>query len=394
MPDHWHETTLGEVAALNSESVRGQDEGFKFRYVDIGSVSASSGISTDSLESHELGTAPSRAQRIIRSADVLVSTVRPNLRAFAQVPAELDGEVASTGFAVVRARDRVEPGFVWVLVRSEAFVGHLIERATGSNYPAVKSADVGSFAFALPPLQEQRRIVDLVRSIDTYIDSLETQIETTRTARSALLSELLSNPGDDWKETTLGEVGEVNPKEAPLAEDAPFVPMDAVNVGQRWVEYTEPRGTRSGARARAGDVLFARITPCLENGKTAQVQREIDRCGGSTEFIVLRGTERLDPDFLYFWATDRNVRERAANLMTGSTGRQRLSPKDLASMTLSVPPISEQRRIVDLVGSFDEQISSLESQVESVRALRSGVLSELLSGERLLDDSYDRAVGL
>ena len=184
---------------------------------------------------------------------------------------------------------------------------------------------------------------------------------------------------DHWQETTLGEVGEVNPKEAPLAEDAPFVPMDAVNVGQRWVEYTEPRGTRSGARARAGDVLFARITPCLENGKTAQVQNEIDRCGGSTEFIVLRGTERLDPDFLYFWATDQNVRERAANLMTGSTGRQRLSPKDLAAMTLSVPPISEQRRIVDLVGSIDTYIDSLETQIETTRTARNGLSIRLLS---------------
>ena len=184
---------------------------------------------------------------------------------------------------------------------------------------------------------------------------------------------------DHWQETTLGEVGEVNPKAAPLAEDAPFVPMDAVNVGQRWVEYTEPRGSRSGARARAGDVLFARITPCLENGKTAQVQREIDRCGGSTEFIVLRGTERLDADFLYFWATDRNVRERAANLMTGSTGRQRLSPKDLAAMTLSVPPISEQRRIVDLVESIDNHIDALQGQIDATRTARQGVLSELLS---------------
>jgi len=183
---------------------------------------------------------------------------------------------------------------------------------------------------------------------------------------------------EHWQETTLGEVGEVNPKEAPLAEDAPFVPMDAVNVGQRWVEYTEPRGTRSGARARAGDVLFARITPCLENGKTAQVQSEIDRCGGSTEFIVLRGTERLDADFLYFWATDRNVRERAANLMTGSTGRQRLSPKDLAAMTLSVPPLSEQRRIVDLVGSIDTYIDSLETQIETTRTARIALTTALL----------------
>jgi len=74
--------------------------------------------------------------------------------------------------------------------------------------------------------------------------------------------------------------------------------------------------------------------------------------------------------------------------------RSKLTQAAMKSIRLFIPPLDEQRRIVDLVGSIDEQISSLESQVESVRAFRSGVLSELLSGERLLDESYDMAVGL
>ena len=204
---------------------------------------------------------------------------------------------------------------------------------------------------------------------------------------------------DHWQLTTLGEVAEVNPKELPLPEDAPFVPMDAVNAGQRWVEYIEPRGKRSGARARAGDVLFARITPCLENGKTAQVQPEIERCGGSTEFIVLRGSDRLDPDFLYVWATDRSVRKAAASLMTGSTGRQRLSAKDLAAMSLALPPVREQRRIVDFVESIDSCIDCLQTQVEVTRAARSALLADLLSNpgddwvSMLLGDAFDIRMG-
>jgi len=192
MPDHWQDTTLGEIIALNPESIRGRDANFEFRYVDIGSVSASLGIDIRALESHELSDAPSRAQRVIRRSDVLVSTVRPNLRAFAQVPPELDGEVASTGFAVLRAGDQVDAGFIWVLVRSEDFVRHLVERATGSNYPAVKAADVGSFPMVLPPLGEQRRIVDLVGSFDEQVSCLESQVESVRSFRSGVLSELLS----------------------------------------------------------------------------------------------------------------------------------------------------------------------------------------------------------
>ena len=392
MPDHWRTVFLRELfEETNSRKGEVSDAFPVLSVLKTGSIVRSEDYFNRSVASRDTSK-----YKVVEPDWWAYSTIHINEGSIAPNRLGFAG-VVSPMYTTMRWNSSSDDSEFWSLrLLSTEMINQYDSFASGTvnRRKSLKFKKFADISVAVPPLDEQRRIVDLVGSIDTYIDSLETQIETTRTARSALLSELLSNPGDDWQETTLGEVGEVNPKEAPLAEDAPFVPMDAVNVGQRWVEYTEPRGTRSGARARAGDVLFARITPCLENGKTAQVQNEIDRCGGSTEFIVLRGSERVDADFLYFWATDRNVRERAANLMTGSTGRQRLSPKDLASMTLSVPPLDEQRRIVDLVGSLDEQISLLESQVESVRALRSGVLSELLSGERLLDESYDLAVGI
>jgi type I restriction enzyme S subunit len=184
---------------------------------------------------------------------------------------------------------------------------------------------------------------------------------------------------EGWTETTLGEAAFLNPKESALSIDAPFIPMDAVHVGKRFVQYVEPRGQRTGARASSGDVLFARITPCLENGKVAQVQNEIGRCGGSTEFIVIRGSHIIDSSYVYFWATWSETRNRATRLMTGTTGRQRLSPKDLGAMSLLLPPLAEQRRIVDVVSSVDSYIDALQQQADSARVARNAVLHELLS---------------
>ena len=76
-----------------------------------------------------------------------------------------------------------------------------------------------------------------------------------------------------------------------------------------------------------------------------------------------------------------------------TTGIRNLRTKDYLLREIAVPPIEEQKRIVDLIGSFDEQISALERQVDAARGTRSGVLAELLSGDRLLDESYDKAVG-
>ena len=184
---------------------------------------------------------------------------------------------------------------------------------------------------------------------------------------------------DDWVATTLGAVALLNPPEPPLKDNDHFAPMDAVHTGKRWLQYTEEKRDRNGARAREGDILFARITPCLENGKVAQVQPEIERCGGSTEFIVIRGTDKCSSDFLYFWCTLKTNRDKAAELMTGTTGRQRLSRQDLGSLDLLLPPLPEQKRIVDLMSSVDSYIEALQQQLASAKRSRNAVLHELLT---------------
>ena len=183
-----------------------------------------------------------------------------------------------------------------------------------------------------------------------------------------------------WPIKTLGEVAVLNPSEPALSEDAPFVPMDAVTAGKRQVQYTQPRGQRSGARARAGDILFARITPCLQNGKVALVQDEIERCGGSTEFIVVRaGTDVLN-GFLYQWITAKHIRDHVTALMKGATGRQRLNAEDLALTELPVPPLDEQKRIVELLDAATARVTELTACYEQARANANNLFTSALRG--------------
>ncbi len=184
---------------------------------------------------------------------------------------------------------------------------------------------------------------------------------------------------DDWREARLGDVVHVNPSEPPLASDAPFVPMDAVETGARWPRYLTQRGDRAGARCRGSDTIFARITPCLENGKVAQVPASVVRAGGSTEFIVLRAGNEIDPDYLYVWATSTAVRVEATGLMTGTTGRQRLGAADLASLAVRVPPLAEQRRIVDLIGAVDVCGAAALREAVVARAALAAFLGDALS---------------
>jgi type I restriction enzyme S subunit len=320
--------------------------------------------------------------------DTVLLTSRATIGAVALAGVPL---CTNQGFASLVAKPNSIPRFLmyWCQHNTQVF----LSRAAGNTFLEISRSKVAELPITLPPLVEQRRIVDVIESVDTYINALETRARTARTARSALLHELLSAGGEGWTETTLGKVTEVNPRDPALTADAPFVPMDSVKVGTRWVTYTEPRGTRSGARGRAGDTFFARITPCLENGKVAQIQPGIDRCGGSTEFLVLRSSDHTDPAFIYMWSTWERTRNSAASLMTGTTGRQRLAASDLAALPFSLPPLVEQRRIVEVIESMDGAIAMADAAVADARDLRSALLSDLLSGDHEIPESYDKFLG-
>ena len=281
---------------------------------------------------------------------------------------------------------RLEPGY---LLYSLDFFLKKIEDETG--YVTVKhlsSKTITNIEMALPTVAEQRRIVSLLDAATQHITDLEFAFAQTVGRYEELASSAVRRafePTPDVRLARLQDVAEVNPSEPALSEDSPFVPMDAVHVGKRDIQYTEPRGTRSGARARAGDVLFARITPCLQNGKVALVQDEFPRCGGSTEFIVVRAGSELLREYLYYWITSPRVRELAVSMMTGATGRQRLNAPDLAALEIPVPALSEQRRVVMELDDLDVVVSggvSLARQrLDRAVDLRQSVLEAAFRGE-------------
>ncbi|WP_111721369.1 restriction endonuclease subunit S [Homoserinimonas sp. OAct 916] len=160
--------------------------------------------------------------------------------------------------------------------------------------------------------------------------------------------------------------------------------MSSVKVGIRYPESYELRGARSGVRARANDVLFARITPCLENGKLAQLPYDAAPTGGSTEFLVVRPGPDVDPGFLYYWCASPAVRDRAESEMNGTTGRMRFPGNAFSSFPISLPPLEEQRRIVtileDHLSRLDAADSYLGEAIHRIDTLRAVTLAKLHEG--------------
>ena len=155
--------------------------------------------------------------------------------------------------------------------------------------------------------------------------------------------------------------------------------MEAVQEWNRQIERFEIKGSRGGVRARAGDILLARITPCLENGKTAQVPDSVERCGGSTEFIVLRAKPGISPDFVYWMATAPRVRKSAIGLMHGSTGRQRLAAPDFARLNVAVASQEKVNQAVESLNQIEKVYWDLLQRINEIKSFKKSFLALVLN---------------
>ena len=200
----------------------------EFRYIDIASVDkdAKRIVAAQAIRGAQ---APSRARKEVRAGDVLVSTVRPNLNAVALVPDDLDGEIASTGFCVLRAnRKLAEPRWLFYRCLTPDFVAGLVGRMRGANYPAVSDGVVKSSPMPLPAPREQRRIVELLAQADALRRQRAEADSIAARILPALFRKMFGDPV-------------ANPKGWPVQPMSDFI--EFLTSGSRgWAKHYRPNG--------------------------------------------------------------------------------------------------------------------------------------------------------
>ena len=165
----------------------------------------------------------------------------------------------------------------------------------------------------------------------------------------------------EWTKKKLSDIADFNPRETiKKGAIAKKIPMDVLRPFYRDIPYYVEECFSGGTKFRNGDTIMARITPCLENGKTAQVSILNDgEVGfGSTEYIVFRAKEGIaDKDYLYYLVCSPEVREPAIKSMVGSSGRQRVQTDVVKNLEIDVPPLVEQEKIGSFLKAFDDKIA-------------------------------------
>ena len=301
--------------------------------------------------------------------------------------------------AILRPNGNIDARFLYYTMLSRDFYMKADAAAIGAAQRTVSLTALRNIEITVPPIETQRRIADIVSAYDDLIENNRKQIKLLEEAAQRLYKEWfvdLRFPGHEhtkivdgvpegWESCILDDVIEFDPK-VRLDKDRvkQCVPMSALSTSSMVLDMNEISETtsNSGSKFQNGDTLLARITPCLENGKTAFVHgiESDEGAVGSTEYIVMR-SKQLNPYMVYLLSRTNGFRQSAINSMSGSDGRQRVKADKLKSLAYLRPPIG-------LVHSFEQKVApvfgmvfTLNKQVFAATQARDRLVPKLMSGK-------------
>lgn len=259
-------------------------------------------------------------------------------------------------FALKPNKNLIDSRYMYYSFLSAEVQYGLQSRSSGTTVVGIKQKELREVEIPLPPLEEQKRIAGILGSLDDKIEANTRLIQTLSDYCVALVDSLKLFEGS--RESTLGEIISFSPKvKKPAGEEYQFIDMSSLPTMGPVPETISSKSSWNGAKFENGDTLFARITPCLENGKTAIAMGLGDEPAcGSTEFIVMRANTPEQVILPYGIARCDKFRQEAMSHMIGSTGRQRVKWQDLANIPVSVPSESDMQKIEkssDIFGYFE-----------------------------------------
>ncbi|WP_282156654.1 restriction endonuclease subunit S [Vibrio diabolicus] len=209
LPKGWSTCKVDQLC-LKPEQVKPADD-LKFLYIDIGSVDRET--KSISTPTEILGCdAPSRARKIVNAGDVIVSMTRPNLNAVAKITKQFDGQIASTGFDVLKPI-LIETEWLFAVVKSKPFIDAISGTTIGALYPACKASDIRNYEMPLPPLPEQKRIVEKLDEVLAQVDTIKARLDgipdlLKRFRQSVLASAVSGKLTEEWRKNNVSGCAE------------------------------------------------------------------------------------------------------------------------------------------------------------------------------------------
>jgi type I restriction enzyme, S subunit len=425
LPEQWITTTIDQLTINTVQRQPQQDE--SFIYIDIGSIDREQKqiVNPQKILGQD---APSRARKIVQTGDVLVSTTRPNLNAVAMVAEELDKQIASTGFDVLRA-PTIDPRWLFYIVRTTDFVQTMSDLVQGALYPAIRSKDVRSFKIPLAPLNEQKRIADKLDRLLAKVDNCRERLDRIAIIikhfrKSVLAAAVIGQLTEDWREGTfvsekldpdyktipsgwewklIKEVGRVQlgRQRAPKYHSGPNMRsyLRVQNVYENRIDISDVMEMDFSAddfkryQLHYGDILLNEGQSPVFLGRPAMYRDDLPRACFTNSLIRFRASEIVDREFALFVFRHYMHSGRFRKEGTITTNIAHLSAVRFSTIEFPLPPLDEQKEIVRRVEKLFDFADRLEARYQTARAqidkLTPALLDKAFKGELVLQDPTD-----
>ena len=293
------------------------------------------------------------------------------------------------GFKSVICHESVDHEFLYY--RLLTLKNCMIELATGSTFLEISKRDLASIRFPLPPLPEQRAIAAVLCDVDELIESLEALIAKRRAIKQATMQELLTGrtrlPGfeGEWETTPLGDMGDIKNGGTPRTEVPSYwggriswcVPTDITVCRGKYLTTTARNITSEGLGSCGASLLPPGAILLCSRATIGEIKIASMPVATNQGFKSVICDESVDHQFLYYRLL--TLKDRMIELATGSTFLE-ISKRDLASIRFPLPPLPEQRAIAAVLSDMDAEIAALERRLDKTRAIKQGMMQQLLTG--------------
>lgn len=375
----WLTATIGSICRPTGVRDPRETPDESFLYVDISSIDREQKTITQPAEIPGADP-PSRARKEIKAGDILVSTVRPNLNAVAIVPAELDGQIASTGFCVLRPdRSKVEGRYLFYFVRTKSFIETLSADVRGAHYPAVSDRDVMNVEIPLPPLPEQRRIVEILDQADALRKKRAEVDAKAARILPALFYKMFGDPALNAKGWTikplsehgasvrygLGQPPAVHPEGVPLVR-ATNISRGTITAAN--MPFVDPKDVPAGRNAflRAEEILVVRSG--AYTGDIAQVTEKWAGAVAGYDLIINPGNELIS-EFLESYLLTSFIQNAYFNNLKPRAGQPHLNVAQVSATPVPIVPMNKQIEYatkVHVIRSLREQWKATHDRIDSL----------------------------
>lgn len=391
-PKDWTLTKLGEITEINANSLGSKTEPDKvLNYIDLGSVNE--GVIDKPVEKVDFKNAPSRARRIVSTHDVLMSTVRPNLRGFARADSDIDGYICSTGFAVLTPKNETDSQYIFQSLFTETFQRQFYQLLVGSSYPAINNSDVEKLFLAIPnDIEERKSIVEVLSTWDEAISKTEKLIKAKKRYKKGLMQRLLSGKvrfpefeGEDWVEVKLKKFFKPFSDKNKDNEDLPILSCSKVhgitlqsNIFDKRVASKDIKRYKVVGK---DDLIY---DPMLLWDASIGFLKEVDRGVISPAYNTFKFKEKSGyrPFFEYLFDT-HYMRYNYKAISQGTNRRRRKAPAQaFLNIDIKVPKsIEEQKKIATVLGTVSKEIKLLKEEVALYQKQKKGLMQKLLTGK-------------